>query len=66
MITLKISGMSCEHCVRAVDQALKQVPGVEAVKEVSLERGEAQIAGQPQIEQLLEAVRAEGYEVQVE
>lgn len=66
MIILKISGMSCGHCVRAVDQALKQVPGVEAVKEISLERGEAQIEGQPQIEQLREAVRAEGYEVQVE
>lgn len=28
-ITLNISGMSCGHCLNAVNQALSQVPGLE-------------------------------------
>ena len=28
--TLRIEGMSCQHCVRAVEQALAEAPGVEA------------------------------------
>ncbi|MBK8004930.1 MAG: heavy-metal-associated domain-containing protein [Gemmatimonadetes bacterium] len=34
-LNLSIGGMSCGHCVKAVDQALKAVPGVE-VQEVKV------------------------------
>ncbi len=61
MIKLKIDGMSCEHCVRAVSGALQEVPGVEAVVEVSLDRGEALIEGSAETALLIEAVEAEGY-----
>jgi copper chaperone len=37
---LKIDGMSCDHCVRAVTMALQEMPGVE-VKDVRV--GEAVI-----------------------
>lgn len=38
--TLKIEGMSCDHCVRHVHDALKQIPGVkEAI--VSLKENNA-------------------------
>lgn len=40
MKTLKISGMSCEHCVKAVTRALTDVDGIENIS-VSLEKGEA-------------------------
>lgn len=65
MTKLKISGMSCDHCVRAVGKALAQVPGVERVVEVSLERGEAVVEGQPAVEQLLAAVAEEGYQAEL-
>ena len=40
--TLKISGMSCDHCVRSVTSALQGVAGVERA-EVDLTRGRAQV-----------------------
>ena len=38
--TLKVSGMTCNHCVHAVKQALENVDGVEEAK-VDLKGGEA-------------------------
>ncbi len=61
MITLKIDGMTCGHCVAAVSRALAQVPGVERVVEVSLERGEAIVEGHPDAGQAIAAVVDEGY-----
>ena len=40
MATVKIKGMSCNHCVMAVTKALKEIDGVKDVK-VDLEKGEA-------------------------
>jgi copper chaperone len=61
MTKLKIDGMSCEHCVRAISGALQEVPGVETVVEVSLERGEATVEGSAETALLIEAVEEEGY-----
>ena len=61
MTRLRIEGMSCEHCVRAVQKALSGVAGVERVDEVSLERGEALIEGAADSAQLVAAVEKEGY-----
>jgi copper chaperone len=60
MIKLEIEGMSCDHCVKAVDQALAVVAGVERV-EVNLERGEAVVKGIPEVAALLAAIEEEGY-----
>jgi copper chaperone len=38
--TLKVSGMTCAHCVRAVTTALEAAPGVRRA-EVDLQRGRA-------------------------
>ncbi len=65
MIRLKIEGMSCGHCSKAVSEALAGVAGVSAVKEVSLERGEALVEGDPRAEDLLAALREEGYEAEL-
>lgn len=39
-IKLKISGMSCQHCVKTVTDALTTLEGVQRVK-VNLRKGEA-------------------------
>jgi len=61
MIKLRIDGMSCDHCVRAVTEALGNVGGVSRVVEVSLERGEAMIEGEVDPAALKTAVETEGY-----
>jgi copper chaperone len=61
MQTIKISGMSCQHCVRAVTKAIEGVDGVSKVS-VSLEKGEATYEGSAQPEKVKEAVRKAGYE----
>ena len=40
MPTIKISGMSCGHCVASVTKALSEIDGITDVR-VSLEKGEA-------------------------
>lgn len=40
MKTVKIKGMSCQHCVKAVTKALEEIEGVSNVM-VDLSRGEA-------------------------
>ncbi|MDK9709353.1 MAG: heavy-metal-associated domain-containing protein [Desulforhopalus sp.] len=40
METLKIKGMSCQHCVGAVQKALEKIPGLSQVV-VNLEAGQA-------------------------
>jgi copper chaperone CopZ len=44
--TIKVSGMTCQGCVRSVTRVLQAVPGVETV-EVSLEKGEAALRYDP-------------------
>jgi copper chaperone len=64
MIEIKIQGLSCQHCVRAVSEALAAVPGVTAVREVSLERGVATVDGTPTPEALVAAIRDAGYQAE--
>jgi copper chaperone len=62
--TLKISGMTCQGCVRSVTRVLEALPGVEDVA-VSLERGEARLRYDPArtgIPALRKAVEDAGYE----
>lgn len=63
--TISIEGMSCSHCVRAVETALKALPGVIGV-EVSLERKQAVVEAEPGAvsdAMLQAAVEDQGYEV---
>lgn len=60
---ISIEGMSCEHCVKAVTNALKEVDGVEDVR-VSLEAKNAVVKGENLDEnKLKEAVEEAGYDV---
>jgi copper chaperone CopZ len=65
MIKLKVTGMTCEHCERAVSAALSAVPGVEKVISVSGASNEAMVEGSANAEALWVAVREEGYEAEV-
>lgn len=58
-----VAGMSCEHCVRAVREAIASVPGVESV-EVSLANGTATVIHSTPLddEAVAHAVHEEGYE----
>lgn len=58
---IKVTGMTCNHCVEAVTRALEGVPGVERA-EVSLETGQVLVEGDAEISLLLNAIKEEGYE----
>jgi copper chaperone len=62
METYEIKGMTCNHCVRAVERALGKVPGVERVRAVDLAGGRAEIEGSPDEQAVVAALRDEGYE----
>jgi copper chaperone len=64
MKTIRIEGMSCQHCVMAVTKAVSGVAGVKNVK-VDLAKGEAtyEEAGPVDPEMIREAVRKAGYRV---
>ena len=59
---LKITGMTCEHCVRAVQKSLLAVPGVKKA-EVSLADKKAILShdGPLNIKEAIQAVENEGY-----
>ncbi|NCD09683.1 MAG: heavy-metal-associated domain-containing protein [Negativicutes bacterium] len=59
---IKIEGMSCGHCKAAVEKALKAVAGVETAV-VDLEKKQAFVTGNAEIEAMREAVEDAGYEV---
>ena len=62
--TLNVEGMSCMHCVKKVETALKEVKGVKSVK-VSLENKTAEVTLKEDVdtEVLKKAVEDAGYEV---
>lgn len=59
---LKIEGMTCGHCVRAVEEALREIPGV---RDVTVEIGHARVETDDEVsrEQLVSAVEEEEYRV---
>lgn len=63
--TLKVTGMTCMHCVHAVKTALEQVPGVEKA-EVSLEEAQAKVSGDADVAAMIAAIEEEGYRAETE
>jgi len=62
---LRVSGMSCGNCVRHVEGALRELPGVESVQ-VDLSAGTALVQhdAAASLAGMLAAVSEEGYEAQ--
>jgi copper chaperone len=64
MKTIKIKGMTCQHCVMAVTRALSGIDGIRNVK-VNLEKGEASFDEAKPVETsvIRERVKKAGYDV---
>jgi hypothetical protein len=60
--TIKISGMSCNHCVANVKKVVAKIQGVTEV-DVNLEQGEAYIKGKFDLSSVESAIIDEGYKV---
>lgn len=63
-VTLRVEGMTCQHCVSAVRNAVMGVPSVKS-SDVDLKAGLATVVLDPSkasLEDLLEAVEEAGYE----
>lgn len=63
MQVFKVQGMSCGHCVRAVSAALLALDA-DAQVDVDLAGGEVRVESRLSTEQVLAALREEGYEAQ--
>ena len=61
-IQLTVNGMTCKHCVAAVEKALAAVEGVDEVIQVTLEPGGAAVRGHSSTHALIAAVKEAGYE----
>ena len=64
MATIKIKGMSCNHCVMAVTKALNEIEGIENVK-VDLAKGEADFDEVRPVDMNIvrKAIKKAGYEI---
>lgn len=62
-IELAVTGMTCDHCVRAVTNAISDSEGVEPGSvQVLLDQGKASFAGDGfDIDRIIEAIDEEGY-----
>ncbi len=62
--TLKVKGMSCQHCVTSVTKALSQLEGIKNVQ-IDLGKGEVQFENTKEIpsERIKKAIGDAGYEV---
>lgn len=64
LVTLSVTGMSCQHCVQRVKDALEAVDGVSAA-EVDLDAEQAAVThdGSASRDQLADAIAEAGYDV---
>ena len=64
MTTIKIRGMSCQHCVMAVTKALGGIEGIKDVR-VDLEKGEATFTEEKPVDKALigERIMKAGFDV---
>jgi copper chaperone len=65
-VTLNVSGMSCGHCVNAVEGNVGKLAGVESVK-VHLDTGKVDVAFDKEkvsLEKIKETIDDQGYDVE--
>lgn len=66
-LTLSVQGMTCGHCVKAVESSLGELPGVSAVK-VDLKAARAEVTYDPaqaKPEAILARIEEEGYKARI-
>ena len=66
MSTVKIAveGMHCHHCKMSVENTIAKIDRVKSFT-VSLEKGEAEIVGEPDIQRVIAAIEELGYAAKV-
>ncbi len=64
-LKLNVAGMTCGSCVRRVEQALARVDDV-VVKRVDRSGAELEIADDVDVADIVDAVKAAGYDASVE
>lgn len=65
-ILLSVKGMSCQHCVKAIEQALSELNGVQSA-EVDLGKKEVTVSFDEhrlEMEPIVDAIQEEGYKVE--
>ena len=63
-ILVKINGMNCNHCKMSVEKALSKIDGIESVS-VDLQTGEADIFGNPDVDEILSEIDNLGYSTEL-
>ncbi|AWE07240.1 copper resistance protein CopZ [Lysinibacillus sp. 2017] len=64
-VTLNVQGMSCGHCVKAVESGVNELQGINEVS-VNLEDAKVTVAfneAQVSVEAIKEAIEEQGYDV---
>jgi len=64
-VTLRISGMTCDHCVKTVEKSIKALQGVSRIH-VALAAQKAEIAYSPEtvtLDQIKKAITEAGYQI---
>ena len=62
---VKVDGMSCEHCVKAVTKAVKALPGIGAVN-IDLKAKTVTVEHEPNhtaLDKIEHAIEEEGYDI---
>lgn len=65
-VTLNVQGMSCGHCVKAVEGSVGKLQGVNEVK-VNLDAAQVEVSfneSQVSIDQIKETIDDQGYDVE--
>ena len=60
---IRVSGMTCQHCVKTVKNALIEIDGIEDVI-IDLESGIVKIEGDIDIKKVEDSIRGVGYAVE--
>lgn len=59
--TIRVTGMTCDHCAATVEKVLNQLPGTSAKVSYDNAVAEVSTSAGTDVKQLLDAVRAKGY-----
>ena len=58
----KVSDMTCQHCVKTIEEELKKLDGVKEVR-VSLKRKEVEVRGEVSESKIISSIEKAGYSV---
>jgi Cu+-exporting ATPase len=66
-VNLHVEGMACSSCAERVEKAIRTAPGVASASvDLAAKRAVVTFAGSPQIEAVIAAIAAAGYETELE